>query len=297
MNFKLKSLLVPLIPFALWGISYSPRKEEFDIKGLEKILKLNQVNEQILHLSESNYSTGFSFAVIGDSRPAGNEIYENLRRQIEDHHPDFIIHTGDFVSNAVPNQMTEYFKSIEDYTLPIFHVLGNHELQESFQDGDFKFDYKDSRFVLINNSHDEFYGLKDNQIVWLKDQLDDATPENKYVFMHVPPSKPFEWLQDDKVNPFRGEDEFLDLVNKFNVTMSAYGHRHYFATTLFEGSRYLISAGGGAPLYQTSPSSEKTIDSLYISNHHFVIVEHDSIEKVLDKIYVHFQNERILELQ
>lgn len=228
----------------------------------------------------------FSFVMMGDTRPPGLANFALLRSQILelDPAPVFTIDIGDLVSEGLMIEYAYYLGSIEPFPLPLVSVIGNHELYAAqghenyaklFGDEDFHFDYANCRFIALNDSNPGSYGVTDDQLAWLEDLLDDASPPDKFTFMHVP--VPFKELIDGSP---RAEEilagstagsnwsQFKNLVEAYGVRIAAFGHIHDYRHMERNGVHYVVTGGGGAEL--EGPVTDDPPD--YGIFHHFTNV-------------------------
>jgi hypothetical protein len=87
-------------------------------------LPLDQNIKAVL-ANQAEWSKGFDFVVIGDSRD-GAEIYNRLLNQAKAFNPLFILNTGDFVREGQSFEYEGYIKQIAPEDIPILHLPGNH---------------------------------------------------------------------------------------------------------------------------------------------------------------------------
>jgi hypothetical protein len=209
--------------------------------------------------------------------------------------PDFILQLGDFVSEGIPENYRAHVSWLEaNAAVPLLRCIGNHDRSRPNGDADknlydavfgprdYFFDRGGWRFIALDSSNRE---LTPSQLAWLKTALD--SPARKVIFTHVPPKylktlKPlaevgaletesggFDTMQADDqksgggihdflTNYFEdGAAEFDDLVSHGNVAAVYMGHIHAFWAADYKGVRYVISGGGGSPLYPLPPGYPK----------------------------------------
>ena len=208
--------------------------------------------------------------------------------------PDFILQLGDFVSEGVPENYLAHVAWMEASAhVPLLRCIGNHDRSRPNGDADknlydavfgprdYYFDRGGWRFIALDSSDRKLTG---SQLKWLKDALN--SPARKVIFTHVPPkylkalkplaavgtlettSEEYDTMQanDQKsggihdffTNYFEdGSAEFDDLVSHGNVAAVYMGHIHAFWAADYKGVRYVISGGGGSPLYPLPPGYPK----------------------------------------
>jgi hypothetical protein len=186
---------------------------------------------------------------------------------IEKEQAYFALHTGDLVNNGtIPDQWIDFFENSKfTHNCTLYPALGNHEkngepyfkyfnlsnneIWYSFDSGSVHFISLDSNF---KNS------LKLSQMLWLvKDLIFNKNPFT-VVFFHNPPyssgnhgsAKYLRWIWGVFF-------QFLDVDIVFN------GHDHSYERGLVKNVNYIVTGGGGAPLYDIGESwwtvySEKT---------------------------------------
>ena len=204
---------------------------------------------------------------------------------------DFAFQLGDFVSEGDADHYREHVAVVErEAVKPLLRCAGNHDRSRPnggadknlydavFGARDYFFDRAGWRFVSLDSSDRKVTG---EQLAWLKAAL--AVPGPKVIFTHVPPDyiksiTPLkevgaleEWstdkdaqdeqkgyLRDFFTNYFQdGASEFEDIVSNGGVKAVYMGHIHAFWAADHRGVRYIISGGGGSPLYPLPPGYPK----------------------------------------
>jgi predicted phosphodiesterase len=225
----------------------------------------------------------------------GENSFIDQWRNLQDTGIDFTLQLGDFVSRGnVMNYRDHVGVIVRWMRKPILRCLGNHDRSESNGTGDkslydavfgardYFFDHGGWRFVSLDSSDRR---LTKTQLAWLKGVL--AAPGPKVVFTHVPPAflkglRPVaeagwrqaqamhmshshegepdhSYMQDFFTNYFKqGSREFDDIVAAGGVKAVYMGHIHAFWAADHRGVRYIISGGGGSPLYPVLPPGYPT---------------------------------------
>ncbi|MBI4061301.1 MAG: metallophosphoesterase [Elusimicrobia bacterium] len=200
---------------------------------------------------------------------------------------DFVFQLGDFVSEGDVQSYREHVAVVErEAVRPFPRCVGNHdrsrpngEADKSLYDAvfgarDYYFDHGGWRFVSLDSSDRKVTAA---QLAWLAAAL--AAPGPKVVFTHVPPAyiksiPPLKevgeleaWSQisdarerqKDALNDFLtnyfedGSSAFEKIVSEGGVKAVYMGHIHAFWAADHRGVRYVISGGGGSPLYPLPP--------------------------------------------
>jgi predicted phosphodiesterase len=249
-----------------------------------------------LSAAHPNPSSSFSFAVIGDAEPGrffwqrwwnpGKDAFKRHLAKIHSQNPDFIFQLGDFVSKGtVKNYRNHVATLLANVRLPIFHVIGNHDRAKPngpadktlyktlFGPGDFHIDHKGWRFIALDSSD---YGVTDEQLDWLDRTLNTDMPT--MVFTHIVPN--YLKGQLKSVNPKavstkgalipeayfdQGSARFRKIVKAHNVRRVYMGHIHALGTAEVDGIRYVLSGGGGSPLYPLPKGYPKSKPAHFIA--------------------------------
>ena len=238
----------------------------------------------------------FTFLVYGDDRTdaAG---HASVVKAMRAYPSDFLINTGDLVASGGSDADWQSFFDVESQLLKdrcVFACIGNHELVEGTGETYLKyfgptfdaagegeppklygsFRWADARFFLLDAMESFGEGPERN---WLDDELAHADGEPglvwRIVVMHHGP-----WSAGPHGgNPRAIRAALPDLFARHHVDLVVAGHDHIYERGFASGLRYLISGGGGAPVYPVDgplPSTRK-VESV----RHFVAmtVKPDSI--------------------
>jgi 3',5'-cyclic AMP phosphodiesterase CpdA len=224
----------------------------------------------------------------------GLHAFSDQMSSLQDAAPDFILQLGDFVSlGTAENYRAHVAWADAESRVPLLRCVGNHDRSRPNGDADkslydavfgprdYYFDRGGWRFIALDSSDRK---LTPAQLAWLKRALD--SPARKVIFTHVPPaylknlkplaaagplettSEEFDaaQLNDEKsgvihdffTNYFEdGSAEFERMVSRGNVAAVYMGHIHAFWAADHRGVRYVISGGGGSPLYPLPPGYPK----------------------------------------
>lgn len=221
----------------------------------------------------------FSFAVLGDAEPGRFWIFRALfnqpgvfRRQlslIQDHSIDFSIQLGDMVSCGKPSNYLSFFRELEAVQVrkPYLTVIGNHDRSHPHGGShskvyrslfgrrtNYHFDYGGVRFIILDSSRQR---ITQAQVRWLDLVL--QTPLRKVVMTHMPPVMLKLWggAAAHHMGGFtRGAGEFTDLMARAGVERVYMGHVHCFGVQDYKGVRYILTGGGGSPLFPSGASDK-----------------------------------------
>jgi len=192
--------------------------------------------------------SSYRFVVAGDNRD-GNRILAQILQQAAKEHPDFMLHSGDFVALGQKQEYLNLLKLLDRAPFPIFAAMGNHEIYQGgekwyrsyFGNPDFYFDVGPDRFVILNNAN---AALKPEQIQWL-DQVLQRPRRYKFLLMHYPPQNLI-WFYAFS----EGANRLREVVTRHHVNYVFMGHIHIYDQLIQDGVHWLISGGAGAPLYR-----------------------------------------------
>jgi 3',5'-cyclic AMP phosphodiesterase CpdA len=183
--------------------------------------------------------------------------------------PDFVLHNGDFVEDgSVVAQWTTFF-AVEQGLLrqaPLYGALGNHEMNspnyfDAFHlpgnERWYSFDYGDAHIVALEMDDYADYGPGNPQYTWLDNDLASTDRQWKIVFFHIPPYSP------------AAQSTLVPLLARHGVDIVFNGHDHLYERTVFSDVVYIISGGGGAPLYSRPPNP---YSAYYTNTYHCVSI-------------------------
>jgi len=219
----------------------------------------------------------------------GRHAFSDQLKSLQDAAPDFILQLGDFVSQGDADNYRVHVALLDSLArVPLLRTVGNHDRSHPngnadknlydavFGPRDYFFDHGNWRFISLDSSDRK---VTSAQLAWLAKALEG--PRRKVIFTHVPPAylkglkelsvsasgprlsaedipadadEKEGYIHDVFTNFFsEGSDEFERLVEQGNVAAVYMGHIHAFWAADRGGVRYVISGGGGSPLYPLPP--------------------------------------------
>lgn len=215
----------------------------------------------------------FSFAVIGDTRPAEAfgklpDIFFLAIKKINEIKPDFVMHVGDSICLAMSDQnlggldsqWTAFRNAMSGLSMPFHITPGNEDIwsieSQDYYSGLFdgklyySFDYKNSHFIILDT---EVAGFKNDiapeERAWLENDLKSTRKENIFVFLHRPVMPVLHPMSMNK----NTRQYLKDLFAEYNVKAVFSGHEHLYHKENHNGTAYYITGGGGAPLHNFLP--------------------------------------------
>lgn len=232
----------------------------------------------LLLLPIAKVSADVRFAVYGDTRD-GHKVHRKLISEMIEAKPEFVLQTGDLVRNgrdnalwAIYDEITKPLKAVA----PMYYARGNHDLGGTgyeervtapFTSGNklyYSFNRGNCHFISLDSYSP--YGSGTPQYRWLEDDLAGSHGKEKFVFLHNPPYS---------IGMVHGSDlgireALCPLFERYGVSVVFCGHDHLYYRTRRNGVTYVLTGGGGAPLYAADPKLAVEGDA-WKSAHHFVI--------------------------
>lgn len=232
----------------------------------------------------------FRFVIYGDTR-SDHRMHRVVADAIRADGPDFAIHTGDLIEDGRRQELWQRFFDVAGPMLrdvPFVPVIGNHEFVSPMSSGaanyqryvhfdpsgptpelDAVFRFANTRFILTS-SYDEWTGPSRD---WLAGELERARREDPdgwlFVVMHEGPRSSGPHGDSDALR-----DAGIDrLLRRAHVDLVISGHDHAYERGDDEGLRFMVSGGGGAPLYPRRTG--RSMSKIYRSEYHYVRVDID----------------------
>lgn len=205
------------------------------------------------------------FVVYGDNR-TDHEAHERVVASVREADADVLVNTGDMVYLGSERDDWQIFFSVAQPLLSevaLFPVLGNHELARRGQGIEnyrryvrtpgleertyYVFDWGPVRFLMLDSNDDWEQGGAQWQ--WVEAELDRARQDEhvRHLFAalhHGPISS-----GRHGPNPRMQRSGADRLLADGGVELVFSGHDHLYERGDAEGLKYVVSGGGGAPLY------------------------------------------------
>ena len=262
------------------------------------------------------------FIVIGDSKGSENGINKKILESIMKEtrklttKPQFIVLNGDMVAGSskevdFAHQLKELRLLLKKYhdTVPIIHVIGNHEVNIEPPDDRFEkifsqhyndlnlsgylkdynktayyTDFDTTRLIVLNAFH---YGathrIGKEQLYWFE-EIASEYKKNKIVFVHSPAFPTGAHLGHCLDLYPKDRDAFWKVVDKCDVDIVFSGHEHNYSRRIIDSSFsniknsykrsvYQIITGGGGEKLRDKYISKEGIIIAPINKFHFVVVD------------------------
>jgi 3',5'-cyclic AMP phosphodiesterase CpdA len=208
-------------------------------------------NIKAILAKQEGLKEGFDFVVLGDSRD-GEDVYTRLLTRAQAFKPLFILNTGDLVREGQAFEYENYRKQIAPGDIPILHLPGNHDVRNGSEtyrkfvgDPNWVFDLGNYRFIGLDNASGKF---TEEAVAFARKNL--TSQKICLVAFHRPPATG-RWTVHAMIDDQKGGrgGEVMALIKAAKVPMVFLGHIHLYDEMDIEGTKYIISAGGGAKLY------------------------------------------------
>jgi len=231
-------------------------------------------------------SSLFRFAVYGDTRD-GHDIHRDIVKAVESTKPELVLQTGDLVSDSSVEAQWNIFEEITRSmraAAPYYPARGNHDNQGgTYFDGYmpkegvhregfyYSFDKGRIHFVAID-TEDELIE-KSRQYLWLDADMKKAKEDGKFI---IPYYHKAIW----SIGPHSVQGDVLalrpvlhDLFRKNGVRLAFQGHDHIYYRSIRDGVVYVVTGGGGAPLYETRHPELMIPGDVGETIHHFCVAD------------------------
>ncbi len=225
----------------------------------------------------------FTFAVYGDTRTRP-DVHRKMAALIAAAKPTFVVHTGDQVADGRDAALWTTFFDITKEMLraaPFFAVLGNHErntkLWYEFFDktaGYYSFDWGRIHWTMLNSdvanvasSNEAREAFWNEETAWMeKDLAAHQDAEYRFVVFHHPP---YTAMTSRHESAAKIAQRMVPLFQKHKVTIFFGGHDHNYQRHVEAGIQYVVTGGGGAPLYEVDGPLPITVKAEKIENYVF----------------------------
>jgi 3',5'-cyclic AMP phosphodiesterase CpdA len=233
----------------------------------------------------------FRFDVYGDTRDNPRIHAEIIQAMLTDSEgrPDFVVHTGDLVGDGIDVSQwgPQFFKPAQPLMsdIPLWPCLGNHERQSRYYFPLFSlpnnkqwysFDYSFAHVIVLNTNTDFKPGSE--QYNWLVKDLHEDKSRWTFVAFHNPPFS--DGPHGNETESRQAAKYLVPLFEKHKVDAVFSGHDHAYERGTRNGIVYIVTAGGGAPLYARKASYTSVITK-YMKVHHYCTVDVGAQELVI----------------
>ncbi len=238
--------------------------------------------DRTFRTAPDSHDATFTFLVYGDSR-SYPEIHARVASAAAAScQPAFVLTTGDAVSPANGGESVwknQFFDPADALLRKTWLLLirGNHDNSSgvfssyfqvsgsSSREDCYSFEWGPVHVVAINTNSD--YGPGSQQYRFLEKDLAGTSCPFKVFFGHHPT------YSSGSHGSTRAMQEYLKpLFEKYGVQLVFAGHDHTYERTVVNGVTYIVSGGGGAPLYGQDQPSKNPKSLVFKRAYHFVQV-------------------------
>lgn len=220
-----------------------------------------------------------SFLAFGDTR-SNHAMHARVAARAASESPDFVVNTGDLVGDGRREDHWQPFFEAERALLavaPVFPAVGNHDARGSTLASFFERYFPHNRFYekvagpvhLFFVDSTQAFGPGSVQHRWLRERLAAArnaeVPRWRVAVHHHPA-----FSSGDHGSEAAVQRELVPLYREFGVTLVLQGHDHVYERLESGGITYVVTGGGGAPLYRVRGSPQT---KAHARAHHYLDVD------------------------
>ena len=250
----------------------------------------------------------FSFVIFGDNRTR-HDVYRRVAAAVAAAKPTLVVHTGDLVERGRDAALWPVFFDISKEWMRhsvLLPSLGNHEQNTPYwyqffgrQRGYYSQDWGPIHWVILNSDAGNAVppaGVEafwKEQIAWLEQDLAaNQGAAFRFVVFHHPP---FTAVVRRQEGAARIAARLVPVFRKHNVQGVFCGHDHNYQRHVEDGIQYVVTGGGGAPLYDVDgPIPGKTVKVEKIENYVYAEVKNNVVRieartpdgRVIDKFEI-----------
>lgn len=236
-------------------------------------------------------------AIYGDSR-TGHSAHENIVEGIASIEPTAVFHTGDLVSDGrVADQWITFNNIVSQLPsgTPFYPALGNHEqpndpstlIFNNFElPGNERWysvdDIAGFNFVVLDTESNLAAGS--TQYQWLESELSSSVSATDYTIVnfHYPLYSTGQHGSDE----YGTLGHLPALFEQYGVDAIFNGHDHDYERFTFNGIRYVVAGGGGAPLRnQDLDHLDIGLSEKYVKSYHFCVLFFDDEQKLKVEVW------------
>jgi predicted phosphodiesterase len=231
----------------------------------------------------------FRFAVFGDTRD-GHSVHRQLIEMVDRELIDFTVHTGDMVQQGgVRGEWLQFFQ-IERPLLvdtPIVPAVGNHDVsgRDYFRQyflhdlwaankNYFVLDWGNLRLLVLDTGIECRDGCA--QYAFAERALREGQKKGQLmaIMLHYPP-----YSSGEHGSQLEVQRPVAALAKKHGVELVIAGHDHdYERTRSIDGTTYMVSGSGGAPIRPVNPRS---FTAEARTEPHYVLIDVESDRMIL----------------
>lgn len=239
----------------------------------------------------------FTFMVYGDTRTR-EDVHRQVADRAAERSPAFVVHTGDLVADGLNAKLWPgFFVAGQNLfrKAVLFPIVGNHEKNSPFYLRFFphpltyySFDWGGAHFTMMNSdvgtaapTKEEREKFWSEELKWLERDLQGASSAQfRFVTLHHPP---FTAMGKRQAGAKKLAADLAPIFQKYRVQAVFSGHDHNYQRHIVDGIQYIVTGGGGAPLYDLdSPIPGVTEKAAKVEN--FVLVKIDGAQCAMEAV-------------
>lgn len=207
--------------------------------------------------------SNFSFVVYGDTRTR-EDVHRKVADKAAEVSPAFVIHTGDLVADGYNYKLWPgFFQAGQDLfrKTVLFPSIGNHEKNSPIYTQFFpeplsyySFNWGSVHVAVMNSdistaaatsqARERFWS---DELKWLENDLKEASAaEFRFVVLHHPP---YTAMGKRQGSAKKLAQDLAPIFERYRVQAVFSGHDHNYQRHVAGGIQYVVTGGGGAPLY------------------------------------------------
>jgi predicted phosphodiesterase len=224
------------------------------------------------------------FAVYGDCRD-GHDIHRKIVALILKDEPTIVFQTGDLVHRGNDDSLWKIFDDITGEMrkkVLYYPARGNHDFGDT---GYYKritspttsgtadyytVDKGNCHFIILDVDEHADFSASSDQYKWLIKDLDASKGKftHSFVFFHVPGYSIGSHGMNKDV-----QDVLCPVFSKYGIRIVFTGHDHNYYHTTRNNTPYIVTGGGGAPLYDTFPEKGAIPGDKYEKVNNYCLVD------------------------
>lgn len=233
----------------------------FTLTGLDedteygyKVITLDDESPDYYFFTAPELPRAFEFCAYGDNRN-NDWVHDSICAMMLREEPRLLLNSGDVVDVVIsPSDWQDFFDCIETIgaSVPYWAAIGNHDTGFAFQldffeypgnERYFSFDWSFVHFVCIHIYED--YSPGSEQYNFIYDDI-SSVPDSHFtiVFFHEPP-----YSSGNHGDNLLVQTNLVPLLDELDVDIAITGHDHSYEHLYLDDIHYIVTGGGGAPLY------------------------------------------------
>ena len=226
----------------------------------------------------------FRFAAYGDTR-TGHDIHREILKGVTSFQPALVLQTGDLVAKGGDEEQWKTFDEITGdmrRQIPYYPAHGNHDVgpfyeqrvtQPVLSGNKLYYSFEKGNLHFISIDTQQALDPASTQGRWLEADLARARSEGKFIV-------PFFHKAIYSTGPHADESDVValqailhPLFKKYEVRLAFEGHDHIYYRTVRDGITYVVTGGGGAPLYDGEHPELGVPGDVFEKVNHFCVAD------------------------